>query len=160
MEVSTWICSISLLTVVVAHLHLQAGQATVILMPTKTQIIISNSVNSILSRPVLGTVLAIDSVPLKTEELMAWLHHTVSVSPLVAIIVNVKQLRNVHQTLLLIRMIRTLVLIINCLSLLLSDSGGGMSDFSLSANKGEDVEGPVYLRGEEGAGLYLVSRLV
>ena len=98
-----------MLTVVVAHLHLQAGQATVILMPTKTQIIISNSVNSILSRPVLGTVLAIDSVPLKTEELMAWLHHTVSVSPLVAIIVNVKQLRNVHQTLLLIRMIRTLL---------------------------------------------------
>ena len=71
MEVSTWICSISLLTVVVAHLHIQAGQATVILMPTKTQIIISNSVNSILSRPVLGTVLAIDSVLLQKEELMS-----------------------------------------------------------------------------------------
>ena len=35
-----------------------------------------------------------------------------------------------------------------------------MSHFSLSTNKGEDVEGPLYLRGEEGAGLYLVSRLV
>ena len=38
-----------------------------------------------------------------------------------------------------------------------------MGDFSLSTNKGEDgedVEGPLYLRGGEGTGIYLVSRLI
>lgn len=57
----------------------------------------------------------------------------------------------------------SIVLVISCLSLLLYDSGGGMGDFSLSTNEGEDgedVEGPLYLRGGEGAGIYLVSRLV
>ena len=88
-----------MLTVVVAHLHIQAEQAIHIFMPTKTQIIISNSVNPILLRPVLGTVLATDSVLFKNEHFMPWLHHTVSFSPLVAITVYVKQLRNVHQTL-------------------------------------------------------------
>ena len=63
----TWVCSISLLTVVVAHFHTGAEQATIILMPTKIQIIFSSSVNPILLRSVLGTVLAIDSVMLKME---------------------------------------------------------------------------------------------
>ena len=56
----------------------------------------------------------------------------------------------------------SIVLIIS-LILLIYDSGGGMGDFSLSTNKGEDgedVEGPLYLRGGEGTGIYLVSRLV
>lgn len=62
----------------------------------------SNNVNPVLLRPVLGIVLAIDSVLLKTEQLMSWLqygHHTVSILPLVAVTVSVKQLRNVHPTL-------------------------------------------------------------
>ena len=90
----TWVCSISLLTILVAHLHIWAEQATIILMPTKIQIIMSNNVNLILLRPVLGTVPAIDSVLLKMEQLMSWLqsgHH--------AVIVSVKQLRNVHHLL-------------------------------------------------------------
>ena len=43
----------------------------------------SNSVNPILLRPVLGIVLPIDSVLLKMEQLMSWLqsgHHAVSFS--------------------------------------------------------------------------------
>ena len=62
----------------------------------------SNSVNPILLRPVLGIVLAIDSILLKMEQFMSWLqsdHHAVSFFPLVAVTVSVKQLRNVHQTL-------------------------------------------------------------
>ena len=91
---STWVCNISLLTVLVASLHIRAEQATVILM--------SNSINPILLRPVLGIVLAIDSVLLNMEQLMSWLqsgHLAVSFFPLVAVLVFVKQLRNVHQTL-------------------------------------------------------------
>ena len=59
------------------------------------------SVNPILLRPVLGMVLAIDSVLLKMEQLMSRLlssHHAVSFFPLVEVIVSVKQLRNVYQT--------------------------------------------------------------
>ena len=62
----------------------------------------SNSVNPILLRPAHGIVLAIDSVLLKTEQLMSWLqsgHHAISFSPLVAVTVSVKQLRKVHWTL-------------------------------------------------------------
>ena len=92
-KMSAWVCSISLLTILVAHLHMQAEQATIILMSTKIYIIMINSVNPILLRPVLGIVLAIDSVLLKVEQLMSWLqssHHAVSFSPLVAVIVSVK----------------------------------------------------------------------
>ena len=79
---STWVCSISLLTVSVSRLHIWAEQATIILMPTKIQIM-SNSVNPILLRPVLGIVLAIDSVVLKMEQLMSWLQsgHQLAFSP-------------------------------------------------------------------------------
>ena len=59
----------------------------------------SNIVNLILLRPVLGTVLAIGSGLLRMEQLMSWLqssHHAVSFFPLVAVTVPVKQLRNVH----------------------------------------------------------------
>ena len=97
-----WVCSISLLTILVARLRTWAEQATINLMPTNIQIIMKNSVNPILLSPVLGTVLAIDSVLLKVEQLMSWLesgHHAVSFFPLVAVTVSVKQLRNVHQTL-------------------------------------------------------------
>ena len=62
----------------------------------------SNNVNPILLRPVLGIVLAIDSILLKLEQLMSWLqsgHHAVSFFPVVAVIVSVKQFRSVHQTL-------------------------------------------------------------
>ena len=62
----------------------------------------SNSVNPILLRTVLGIVLVIDSALLRMEQLMSWLqsgHHAVSFFPLVAVIVSVKQLRNVHQIL-------------------------------------------------------------
>ena len=72
-KVSTRICSISLLTILVSHLHIQAEQARIILLSTKIQIIISRSVNPILLSPLLGTVLAIDSVLLKMEQLMPWL---------------------------------------------------------------------------------------
>ena len=75
------LCSISLLAVVVAHLHIWAEQATTILMPTKISINMSKSVNPILLRPVLGIVLAINSVLLKMEQFMSWLqnsHHALS----------------------------------------------------------------------------------
>ena len=54
---------------------------------------INSSVNPILLRPVLGIVLAIDSVLLKTEKLMSQLqsgHRAVSFFPLVVVIVSVK----------------------------------------------------------------------
>ena len=73
------------------------------MLPTKIQIIMSNSVNPFILRPVLGIMLAIDLVLLKMEQLMSWLqsgHHAVSFFPLVAVIMSIKQLRNVHQTLL------------------------------------------------------------
>ena len=60
-----------------------------------------NSVNPILLRPVLGIVLAIDSVLLKMEQFILWLqsvHHADGFFPLMAVTVSVKQLRNVHQT--------------------------------------------------------------
>ena len=75
------LCSISLLAVVVAHLHIWAEQATTTLMPTKILISMSKSVNPILLRPVLGIVLAINSVLLKMEQFMLWLqnsHHALS----------------------------------------------------------------------------------
>ena len=62
-------------------------------MPTKIWIILSNSVNPILLRPVLGIVVAIDSVPHKMEQLMSQLqsgHHAGNFFPLVAAIVSVK----------------------------------------------------------------------
>ena len=51
--------------------------------------------------PVLGGVLATDSVLLEVAQLMSWLqsgYHAVSFVPLVAVVVS-KQLRSVHQTL-------------------------------------------------------------
>ena len=62
----------------------------------------SNSVNPILLKPVLGIVLAIDSELLKMEQLVSWLqsgHHAVGFFPLVAVTVSVKQLGNMYQTL-------------------------------------------------------------
>ena len=52
----------------VAHLHVQTKQATVIFVFTKLHVITSKSVNSILQRPALIIVLVIDSVPLKMEQ--------------------------------------------------------------------------------------------
>ena len=74
----TWVSSIPLLTILVACLHTLAEQATIILLPTKIQMIMSNSVNPILLRLVLGIVLAIDSVLLKMEQLMSWLQECAS----------------------------------------------------------------------------------
>ena len=45
-----------LLTILVACLHRRAEHTTVILMPTKIEVIMSNSSNSILLRLVLGIV--------------------------------------------------------------------------------------------------------
>ena len=73
-----------------ACLHIQAEQVMIFLMPTKIQVILSNNVNSILLRLVLGIVLAIDSVLLKMEQLMS--------CPLEEVTISVKQLRNVQQT--------------------------------------------------------------
>ena len=56
----------------------------------------SNHVNPILLRPVLGIVLATDSVLLKMEQLMSRLqsgHHAVSFSPPVAVTVSVKAIQ-------------------------------------------------------------------
>ena len=78
----TWVCTISLLTIIVAHLHIKAEQATIILMSTNIYIIMNYSVNPILLRPVLGIVLAIDSVLLKMEQLMS--------CPLVEVTISVK----------------------------------------------------------------------
>ena len=60
----------------------------------------SNRVDPILLRPVLGVVLTV--ALLKIERLMSWLQSgrlVVSIFPLVAVTVFIKQLRNVHQTL-------------------------------------------------------------
>lgn len=62
------------------------------------QIIMNNSINLILSRAVLETVLTVDLVLLKMGQFMSWLqcgHHTVRLFPLVAVSVSVKQLRSV-----------------------------------------------------------------
>ena len=99
---ATWVPNISLLTVLVTHLHVWAIQITIILMPTKIQIIMSNNVNPILLRPVLGIMLIIDSILLKVEQLMSQLqsgHHAISFSPLMAVRVSVKQLKSVYQIL-------------------------------------------------------------
>ena len=63
----TWGCGISLVTILVACLHIQAEQAIIILIFTEIQIIMSISVNPILLRPVLGIMLPIGSVLLKME---------------------------------------------------------------------------------------------
>ena len=71
-------------------------------MPTKIQIVMSSSVDLILLRAVFGMLLTIDSFVLKMEQLISQLqsvHHAVGVSLLVAVIIPVKQLRNVYQTL-------------------------------------------------------------
>ena len=67
---------------------------------------LSMHVNLILLRPVLGIAVTIDSILLKSEQFMLCLqsgHLAASFPPpypptLVAVIVSVKQLRNVHQT--------------------------------------------------------------
>lgn len=64
----------------------------------------SNHVHLVLLRSVLGIMLTIDSVLLETEGgasgMAAVWHHTVSFfSPLVAVMVAVKQLKNMHQML-------------------------------------------------------------
>lgn len=66
------------------------------------QIIMSNSINLILSRAVLEIVLTVGLVLFEMGQFMSWLqsrHHTVRLFPLVAVSVSVKQLRNVYQTL-------------------------------------------------------------
>ena len=65
------------------------------------QIVMSNSINLILSKTVLEIVLAVDLVLFKMGQFVSWLqsgHYTVRLFPLVAVLVFVKQLRNVHQT--------------------------------------------------------------
>ena len=69
----TCVYSISLLTVLVACLPTQAEQTAIILMPTKMRITMSNGVSLTLLKQVLGTVLTMDSVLLKMEQLMPWL---------------------------------------------------------------------------------------
>lgn len=83
-KILTWVCTISLLTIIVAHLHIKADQATIILMSTNIYIIMNYSVNPILLRPVIGIVLAIDSVLLNMEQFTAWLQssHPAVVFPL------------------------------------------------------------------------------
>ena len=53
-KVSTWVHGIFLLTVLVACFHIWAEPVTIISMPTKIQIIMCNSANPFLLRPVLG----------------------------------------------------------------------------------------------------------
>lgn len=82
---------------------------------TKISIIMSNNVNLTLLRPVLGILLAIDSVLLNMEQFMSWIqsgYHVVSFSSMVAVIGSVKQ----HGV------CDSVILIINCLSLLFCES--------------------------------------
>ena len=112
-----------MLTVVVANLYKWTEQAAVILMPRKIYIIMSNSVNSILLRPFIGTVLAIDSVLLERKQFMSWLqsgHYVFSFFLLLAVMVSAKQVRNMHQTL---SLCDSIVPIISSLNLLLCDFG-------------------------------------
>ena len=54
----------------------------------------SNNVNPILLRPVLGILLAIDSVLLKMKQPMSWLqsgYHALNFFPAVVVIVSMKQ---------------------------------------------------------------------
>lgn len=104
---STGGCSISLLTILVIHLYTWAEQAVSILMPTNIQVNMNSNVNPSLVRPVLGHVLATErSLSLRLEQLTSWLQsgHQAVHSPtprpaLVAAMVSVKLLRNMHQTL-------------------------------------------------------------
>ena len=69
-------------------------------MLTMIQIIMSSSVNLILLKPDLGTVLAINSVLLKMEQFMSWLqsgHHVAHFFHLVGVSVSAKQLSNTTQ---------------------------------------------------------------
>jgi len=71
-------------------------------MLTKVQIIMNNSVNPVLLRPVLGILLAIKSVRLKMEQFMSWLqsdHDAVSSFLLVAVRVSIRQLKAMRKTL-------------------------------------------------------------
>ena len=82
-----------MLTVLVACLHIREEQTAIILVPTKMWITMSTSVSPILLRPVLRTVLTMDSVLLKMEQPMSWLqsgHHAVRFFPLVVVSVFVK----------------------------------------------------------------------
>ena len=117
-------------------------------MPTKIQIIMSSRVNPILLRPVLGIVLSIDSVLLKMEQFTSWLqsgHRAVSFSPLMAVIVSVKQLRNVHQT---ERFCDSIVLIIKCLSLLFCGSVEAWETFTFLHSRGRGHRGAFVLGGK------------
>lgn len=66
------------------------------------QIVMSNGINLILSKAVLEIVLTVDLVLLKMGQFVSWLqsdHYTVRLFPLVAVLVSVKQLSDVHQKL-------------------------------------------------------------
>ena len=82
-----------MLTVLVACLHTWAEQTAIILMPTKMRVTMSNSVSPIPLRPVLGTVLTMDSVLLEMVQLMSRPqsgHHAVRFFPLVVVSLFVK----------------------------------------------------------------------
>ena len=89
---SIWVCNISLLTILVAVLHIRAEQAVIILMPTKIKIIMSDNLNPILWRPVLGIVLAIDSAYGYSLVIKQFLFVCLFVCffPMVAVIVSVR----------------------------------------------------------------------
>ena len=98
-----------------ACLHIREEQAIIILIFTKILIIMSNNVNLTLLRQVLGILLAIDSALLNMEQFMSWIqsgYHVVSFSSMVAVIGSVKQ----HGV------CDSVILIINCLSLLFCES--------------------------------------
>ena len=111
----------------------------------------SNSVNPILLRPVLGIVLPIDSVLLKMEQLMSWLqsgHHAVSFFPSgsnYSICKTTQECASDTE-----RLCDAIVLIINYLSLLFCDSGRlGKLQLFYKQEAG-DMEGPLYLGGNWG----------
>ena len=110
----------------------------------------SDGVNPIFLRSLLGIVLAIDSVLLKMKPVISWLksNHTISFSPLVAVIVSLKQLRNMHHfecdT---ERFCASIVLFMNWLNWLFCNSGRPEEFQDFYKQEAGDMKGYLYLVG-------------
>ena len=113
------LCSISLLAVIVAHLHIWAEKATTILMPTEISVSMSKSVNPILLRPVLGTC---PSHKFSTAQDGAVYVVAAVWSSCTFPLVRVKSICRTSQELQQTQIWNSVVLIISCLSLLFGNS--------------------------------------
>ena len=132
-----------MLTLSAACLHIWVEQVIIILMSKKIQIIMSSSVNPVVLRPVLGIVLARDSVLLKMEQLKSWLlsgHPAVSFFPVMTVTESVQ---TTHAE----GFYDSIVLIISCLILSTFVTPGSQGDQLFHRQEAGDMEGPLCLEG-------------